>query len=93
MVDWEDRNSTMLSFIDPGKSVQNAFVESINGRLKDECLNETYFLSLMDARMKIENWRLDYNSERLHSSLNDLSPRAFTEEWAQRRKMLTSEVA
>ena len=93
MLEWENDNSTHLAFIDPGKPTQNAFVESFNGRLRDECLNENYFINLMYAREIIENWRLEYNSERPHSSLGNLSPWEFTELWEQEQKRLTSEVA
>lgn len=64
-----------LDFIQPGKPVQNCFIESFNGTLRDECLNLHWFLSLTDARHTIEDWRLDYNTERPHSSLGDLPPR------------------
>jgi putative transposase len=93
MLEWENDNHTHLAFIDPGKPTQNAFVESFNGRLRDECLNENYFINLMYAREIIENWRLEYNSERPHSSLGNLSPWEFTELWEQEQKILTSEVA
>jgi putative transposase len=56
-------------YIAPGKPVQNAFVESFNSRLRDECLNEHVFLSLAEARATIEAWRHDYNHRRPHSSL------------------------
>ena len=58
----------------PGKPVQNAFIESFNGKLRDECLNESYFTSLTDARSTIELWRTDYNETKPHSSLGDLTP-------------------
>ena len=66
--------------IQPGKPVQNAFVESFNGKFRDECLNQSWFVSLADARREIGRWRLDYNRVRPHSSLRDLTP----EEYAQR---------
>jgi putative transposase len=93
MIEWEDSNPTSLSFIDPGKPTQNSFVESFNGKLRDECLNENYFLNLVHAREIIETWRLDYNSERPHSSLGDLSPNEFTELWEKEQEILTLEVA
>ena len=58
-VDWH--------YIDPGKPVQNAFIELFNGRLRDECLNETLFTSLIQARAELEEWRRDYNTVRPHS--------------------------
>jgi len=54
--------------------MQNAFVESFNGKFRDECLNEEWFITIKDAMNKIENWRNEYNTERPHSSLNGLSP-------------------
>ena len=66
-------------YIAPGKPVQNAFVESFNSRLRDECLNEHVFLSLAEARATIETWRDDYNYRRPHSSLGALTPFEFVQ--------------
>jgi hypothetical protein len=66
-----------LQFIAPGKPIQNAYIESFNARLREECFNEHVFLSLGDARRKIEAWRGDYNHERPHSSLGNLTPEEF----------------
>lgn len=74
---WAHRHGVALSFIQPGKPVQNAFIESFNGKLRDECLNENYFTSLIDAKTTIEAWRRDYNDTRPHSSLGDLTPTEF----------------
>ena len=74
---WAHRHGVAISFIQPGKPVQNAFIESFNGRLRDECLNESYFTSLSDAQLTIEAWRKDYNETRPHSSLGDLTPAEF----------------
>jgi len=74
---WSEERGVRLEFIQPGKPVQNAYVESFNGRLRDECLNANWFTSLNDARRKIEEWRQDYNQQRPHSSLQYLSPAAF----------------
>lgn len=74
---WAHRHGVAISFIQPGKPVQNAFIESFNGKLRDECLNETYFTSLSDAQLTIEAWRKDYNQTRPHSSLGDLTPAEF----------------
>jgi Integrase core domain len=63
-----------LQFIEPGKPIQNVFIESFNSRLREECLNEQVFVSLDDARSKIERWRIQYNRERPHSSLGHLTP-------------------
>ena len=65
---WSDRTGVKLCFIDPGKPVQNAFVASFNGRFRDECLNEHWFVYLEDARWLIARWREDYNEQRPHSA-------------------------
>ncbi len=74
---WAYDRAVQLRFIDPGKPVQNAWIESFNGRLRDECLNEHWFLSLADARRIIEAWRIDYNRSRPHSSLGYHTPEEF----------------
>jgi putative transposase len=74
---WAYDNQVRLQFIEPGKPIQNAFIESFNSRLREECLNEHVFLSRDDARSKIERWRLEYNRERPHSSLGHLTPEEF----------------
>ena len=71
-------------YIAPGKPVQNAFVESFNSRLRDECLNEHVFLSLAEARTTIEAWRDDYNHRRPHSSLGALTPVEFAQLTAEK---------
>ena len=72
-----------LDFIRPGKPVENAFIESFNGRLRDECLNVHQFASLAEAQTIIETWRIDYNEHRPHGSLGDLTPQEFAEQTAQ----------
>jgi putative transposase len=74
---WSEERGVRLEFIQPGKPAQNAYAESFNGRLRDECLNANWFTSLSDARRKIESWRQDYNQQRPHSSLNYLPPAEF----------------
>ncbi|WP_034638454.1 integrase core domain-containing protein, partial [Chitinivibrio alkaliphilus] len=64
-------------FIEPGKPMQNGHCESFNGRFRDECLNEHWFTSLKEARKIIEEWRIDYNQKRPHSSLNSMTPQEF----------------
>src|SRR5262252_719912 len=77
LIAWSEERGVRLEYIQPGKPVQNAYAESFNGRLRDECLNANWFTSLSDARRKIESWRQDYNQQRPHSSLNYLSPIEF----------------
>ena len=77
LMTWAEDRGIDLDYIDPGKPVQNAFAESFNGTLRDECLNEHWFTSLRDARRKVEAWRRRYNEERPHSSLGELTPREF----------------
>jgi putative transposase len=72
--EWAYRNGVKLNFIRPGKPVENAFAESFIGRLRDECLNENWFISLKDTRDIIERWRIDYNEGRPHTSLGGLTP-------------------
>ena len=73
---WAYRHAVELRFIDPGKPIQNAVCESFNGRFRDECLNEHWFLGLGDARRIVEAWRADYNHRRPHSALGDRTPAA-----------------
>jgi putative transposase len=68
-----------LHFIDPGKPMQNAHCESFHGRLRDECLNEQWFLGIGDARRIVETWRQDYNRERPHSALGYRTPAEFAQ--------------
>ena len=78
--DWAYRRSVQLDFIRPGKPVENACIESFNGRLRDECLNVYQFASLAEAQAIIEAWRLDYNARRPYSSLGHLTPNEFAEQ-------------
>ena len=75
--DWAYRRGVPVDFIRPGKPVENAFIESCNGRLRDECLNVHQFASLAEAQAMIEAWRVDYNTRRPHSSLGHLTPSEF----------------
>lgn len=74
---WAEYNGVEIHYIDKGKPTQNAFVESFNGKFRDECLNEEWFTSIKDARSIIEAWRIDYNSVRPHSGLKGLTPYEF----------------
>jgi putative transposase len=77
--EWAYRQQLQLRFIAPGKPTQNAYVESFNGKFRDECLNEHWFLSMRHAREVIATWRQEYNEERPHSSLDDQTPKEFAE--------------
>ena len=77
MDEWAYRRGIKLNFIRPGKPVENAYIESFNGRLRDECLNQHWFLTLHQAKDIIETWRIEYNNERPHSSLGNLTPEEF----------------
>jgi hypothetical protein len=82
---WSEERGVRLEFIQPGKPAQNAYAESFNGRLRDECLNANWFTNLSDARRKIESWRQDYNQVRPHSSLDYLPPAEFARTQAEMR--------
>lgn len=84
MDQWAHERSIKLDFIRPGKPIENAFIESFNGRLRDECLNENWFLSLEDARRTIEEWRVDYNEQRPHTSLGNLTPKEYADQLTTR---------
>jgi putative transposase len=75
---WAHRAGVKLHFIRPGKPTENAYVESFNGRFRDECLNENWFTNLVEARTKIEIWRRHYNEERPHSSLFGSTPMEYS---------------
>jgi len=75
--DWAHQHAVTLHFIDPGKPIQNAHCESFHGRLRDECLNEHWFLGLRDATRIVEAWRQDYNQARPHSALGYQTPVEF----------------
>lgn len=77
--EWAYRKGVKLNFIRPGKPIENAYAESFIGRLRDECLNENWFINLKQARDIIETWRIDYNEVRPHSSLNDRTPMEYAE--------------
>jgi len=76
---WCEERKIQLIHIEPGRPMQNAHVESFNGRLRDECLNASWFRNLADARTKISNWREEYNGERPYSSLGYRTPNEFAE--------------
>ena len=84
MLNWAHRRGIALRLIEPGKPNQNAYVESFNGRFRDECLNEHWFMSLAHARALIEAWRREYNDERPKRSLGGLTPSQYAKQLATR---------
>jgi putative transposase len=80
MVAWAHERGVQLRLIQPGKPNQNAYIESFNGRLRDECLNEHWFPSLLHARAEIERWRREYNEERPKKALGGLTPAAYAKQ-------------
>jgi putative transposase len=74
---WAYRRGVKLHFIRPGKPVENAYVESPNGKFRNECLNQHWFIDLADARRIIEGWRIDFNEVRPHSSLDGMTPKEY----------------
>lgn len=87
---WAYDNQVTLDFSRPGKPTDNAFIESFNGSLRDECLNTSWFMSLSDAREKLENWRCDYNYLRPHSALADAAPSVFASQFSPSTTMPVS---
>jgi putative transposase len=81
---WAGQHGVQLHFIQPGKPVQNAFIESFNGKFRDECLNEHWFLTLQEAQIVIEAWRREYNEERTHSTIGDMTPMEFIQHYQDR---------
>jgi putative transposase len=79
---WAYRHGIHLDFIRPGKPAENGFIESFNGRLRDECLNVEVFFTLEDVREKLARWQEDYNLLRPHSALQDQAPTSFAAQWA-----------
>jgi putative transposase len=77
---WAHQRGIALHFMRPGKPVENAYAESFNGKLRDECLNESWFISLADAQRTIEAWRIEYNTARPHASLDGRTPAEFAQQ-------------
>ncbi len=77
---WAYLNGAEIDFSRPGEPTDNAYIESSNGRLRPECLNASWFLSLADARKRIEDWRCHYNEDRPHTAPGGLTPRAFAKQ-------------
>jgi putative transposase len=80
---WAYQHGVQLDFIRPGRPPENGYIESFNGRLRDECLNVEIFFALSDVRDKLEHWRQDYNQVRPHSSLRDSAPAFFAAPWTE----------
>ena len=80
---WAARNGIELRFIQPGKPVQNAYIESFNSRFRDECLSQHWFASLSHMRSVIDTWRDDYNHHRPHSTLGYVPPAMFAAQCRQ----------
>ncbi len=89
---WAYQNGVAIDFIDPGKPNQNAYIESFNGRFREECLNDNQFVALVEAQTVIEAWRKDYNDERPHGSLNGLTPSEFAARHTTMLQLNTSPV-
>jgi transposase InsO family protein len=90
MLSWAHARGVRLFLIEPGKPNQNAYIESFNGRLRDECLNEHWFVGLAHARSVIEAWRREYNEERPKRSLGGLTPSAYARQLAHKSATLTT---
>jgi len=84
---WAHLNGVEIHFSRPGKPTDNAHIEAFNSRLRAECLNASWFLSLADARDRLDAWRAEYNEERPHGSLRNLTPRAFAEQARTARRV------
>jgi putative transposase len=82
MLIWAHERGVTLRLIEPGKPIQNAYIESFNDRLRDECLNEHWFTSMTHAKVVIEAWRREYNEERPKKSLGGLTPSAYAQQLA-----------
>ena len=91
MLTWAHQRGVKLFLIEPGKPNQNAYIESFNGRFRDECLNEHWFTSLPHAKVVIESWRREYNEERPKKGLGGLTPSAYAEQLASKAVTLTQD--
>lgn len=84
---WAYLNKVELDFSRPGKPTDNAYIEAFNSRLRQECLNASWFLSMADARARINEWKDDYNQNRPHTSLGNLTPAQFADQLKSARKV------
>lgn len=90
MLTWAHERRVTLRLIEPGKPTQNAYIESFNGRFRDECLNEHWFTSVAHAEVVIEAWRREYNEERPKKGLGGLTPAAFAEQLQSKASTVTA---
>jgi putative transposase len=90
MLTWAHTRQVRLTLIEPGKPNQNAYIESFNGRLRDECPNEHWFLNLAHAQTIIEAWRHEYNEERPKKALGGLTPAAYARQLAAKSATLSA---
>ena len=90
MLNWAYKRGVTLRLIEPGKPNQNAYIESFNGRLRDECLNEHWFFHLAHARDLIEKWRREYNEERPKKGLGGLTPSQYAKQLKEKTSTLTA---
>ena len=88
MLSWAHGHGVKLRLIEPGKPNQNAYVESFNGRLRDECLNENWFINLQHAKSVIETWRREYNEERPKKALGGMTPLMYAKQLKERQVIL-----
>lgn len=84
-LDWAHKREIEIEYIEPGKPIQNAYIESFNSRLRDECLNEHIFRDLEDAKRKIETWRKYYNEQRPHTAIGFKTPKQFEKEFFENK--------
>jgi putative transposase len=84
---WREETGIVWQFIEPGKPFQNGSIESFNGKLRDECLNEHWFINMKEAQLRVEKWRVDYNTTRPHSALNGRTPEEFYNEFYGEEKI------
>lgn len=90
---WAYDNGIVLDYSRPGKPTDNPYIESFNGRFRDECLNVHWFMSMHDAQQKIDNWRLEYNTFRPHSSIDDMTPEQFEDSYEKEARISTLDLS
>ena len=78
--EWAESKGLNLNYITPGRPMENGYIESFNGKFREECLNQNWFQNILEASIIIEEWRKDYNDNHPHSSLGYLTPREYLRE-------------